>query len=171
MDMSTINSDQWPHHFVLIPVSSNGKRGVNTAAAWGKSPHQQGYKTQDALVQSVTPKNPYFCTKMALVKLCKYKVPIWKMLIVQYQSGNWRFTLATSCFSLFSLDFSPVLLLLVLICPLWQVSQSIPVTSNEQISDQCVFSARALLRNITDILSQVGLQRWPVIPAVIVNLW
>ncbi|XP_036940289.1 uncharacterized protein LOC119011350 [Acanthopagrus latus] len=58
---------------------------------------------------------------------------------------------------LVKLYFSPALLLLVLFCPLWQVSQSLPVLSNGPMTDSCVSSARTLLLNITDTLAQNNL--------------
>ncbi|XP_030259320.1 uncharacterized protein LOC115572938 isoform X2 [Sparus aurata] len=58
---------------------------------------------------------------------------------------------------LVKLYFSPALLLLVLFCPLWQVSQSLPVLSKGPMTDSCVSSARTLLLNITDTLAQNNL--------------
>ncbi|KAM9349936.1 interleukin-12 subunit alpha-like [Symphorus nematophorus] len=53
---------------------------------------------------------------------------------------------------LVSLYISPALLLLVLTCPLWQLSQSVPVMSKGPMTDTCVLYARTLLQNITDTL-------------------
>ncbi|XP_071374643.1 interleukin-12 subunit alpha [Centroberyx affinis] len=54
---------------------------------------------------------------------------------------------------------TPALLLLVLTCPLWQVSQSSPVQPMRkgQVTDSCVFYAQSLLWNITDALTQNNL--------------
>uniref|UniRef100_A0A3B4FSY5 Zmp:0000001127 n=1 Tax=Pundamilia nyererei TaxID=303518 RepID=A0A3B4FSY5_9CICH len=48
-------------------------------------------------------------------------------------------------------NFTPALLLLVLTCPLWQISQSVPLMG---MQDSCVLYARTLLQNITDVLNQ-----------------
>uniref|UniRef100_A0A3Q3LW67 Interleukin 12A n=1 Tax=Mastacembelus armatus TaxID=205130 RepID=A0A3Q3LW67_9TELE len=53
--------------------------------------------------------------------------------------------------------FAPALLLLVLSCPLWHVSQAVPVMSKGQMTDSCVLYARTLLQNITDALAQRNL--------------
>ncbi|XP_010751000.2 interleukin-12 subunit alpha [Larimichthys crocea] len=58
---------------------------------------------------------------------------------------------------LVKLYFSPALLLLVLTCPLWQVSQSLPVMSNGQLTDSCGLYAKTLLQNITATLKQNNL--------------
>uniref|UniRef100_A0A668VB04 Zmp:0000001127 n=1 Tax=Oreochromis aureus TaxID=47969 RepID=A0A668VB04_OREAU len=50
--------------------------------------------------------------------------------------------------------FTPALLLLVLTCPLWQVSQSVPLMAKEPMRESCVLYARTLLQNITDVLNQ-----------------
>uniref|UniRef100_I3JUG7 Zmp:0000001127 n=1 Tax=Oreochromis niloticus TaxID=8128 RepID=I3JUG7_ORENI len=55
---------------------------------------------------------------------------------------------------LIKLYFTPALLLLVLTCPLWQVSQSVPLMAKEPMRDSCVLYARTLLQNITDVLNQ-----------------
>ncbi|XP_045907443.1 interleukin-12 subunit alpha [Micropterus dolomieu] len=55
------------------------------------------------------------------------------------------------------LYFTPALLLLVLACPLWQVSQSLPVMTKGPMMDSCVLYARTLLENITDALTQNNL--------------
>uniref|UniRef100_A0A3Q2W9Y4 Interleukin-12 subunit alpha-like n=1 Tax=Haplochromis burtoni TaxID=8153 RepID=A0A3Q2W9Y4_HAPBU len=52
---------------------------------------------------------------------------------------------------LIKLYFTPALLLLVLTCPLWQISQSVPLMG---MQDSCVLYARTLLQNITDVLNQ-----------------
>uniref|UniRef100_A0A673B755 Interleukin 12A n=1 Tax=Sphaeramia orbicularis TaxID=375764 RepID=A0A673B755_9TELE len=44
--------------------------------------------------------------------------------------------------------------LLLLLCPLWDVSQSLPVTGKGPMTDSCVFYAKTLLSNITDVLTQ-----------------
>ncbi|XP_026229447.1 interleukin-12 subunit alpha [Anabas testudineus] len=49
------------------------------------------------------------------------------------------------------------LLLLVLSCPLWHVSQSVPVMSKGPMSESCVSYAWILLQNITDALTQNNL--------------
>uniref|UniRef100_A0A673B4J8 Interleukin-12 subunit alpha n=1 Tax=Sphaeramia orbicularis TaxID=375764 RepID=A0A673B4J8_9TELE len=54
-------------------------------------------------------------------------------------------------FLLLSLYFPALLLLL---CPLWDVSQSLPVTGKGPMTDSCVFYAKTLLSNITDVLTQ-----------------
>ncbi|CAK6969464.1 interleukin-12 subunit alpha-like [Scomber scombrus] len=56
---------------------------------------------------------------------------------------------------LIKLYFTPALLLLVVSCPVWQVSQSLPVKG--PMKDSCVFYARTLLENITDTLTQNNL--------------
>uniref|UniRef100_A0A7N8XR01 Interleukin-12 subunit alpha n=1 Tax=Mastacembelus armatus TaxID=205130 RepID=A0A7N8XR01_9TELE len=58
---------------------------------------------------------------------------------------------------LVKLYFAPALLLLVLSCPLWHVSQAVPVMSKGQMTDSCVLYARTLLQNITDALAQRNL--------------
>ncbi|XP_044222899.1 interleukin-12 subunit alpha, partial [Thunnus albacares] len=58
-------------------------------------------------------------------------------------------------FLFFLPDFTPALLLLVLSCPVWQVSQSLPVKG--PMTDSCVIYARTLLENITDTLMQNNL--------------
>uniref|UniRef100_A0A668V897 Zmp:0000001127 n=1 Tax=Oreochromis aureus TaxID=47969 RepID=A0A668V897_OREAU len=55
---------------------------------------------------------------------------------------------------LIKLYFTPALLLLVLTCPLWQVSQSVPLMAKEPMRESCVLYARTLLQNITDVLNQ-----------------
>lgn len=90
---------------------------------------------------------------MPLIKLCEYNVSWLKSLIFP------RDILQLSNFSLFFLDFTPALLLLVLTCPLWQISQSVPLMG---MQDSCVLYARTLLQNITDVLNQVGLQRMQI---------
>lgn len=58
------------------------------------------------------------------------------------------------CFSFLLLpDFTPVLLLLALSCPAWVVSRSLPPVPNGQMTDSCVFYARTLLENITNLLA------------------
>uniref|UniRef100_UPI0037E81607 interleukin-12 subunit alpha n=1 Tax=Semicossyphus pulcher TaxID=241346 RepID=UPI0037E81607 len=59
--------------------------------------------------------------------------------------------------ALVKLYLSPALLLLVLTCPLWQVSQSMSVISKGPMTDSCVFYARTLLKNITETLTQENL--------------
>ncbi|KAM6990075.1 uncharacterized protein LKV04_009648 [Tautogolabrus adspersus] len=59
-----------------------------------------------------------------------------------------------ACFKLY---FSPSLLLLVLTCPLWQFSQSMPLMSQGPLTDSCVFYAQTLLQNITETLTQKNL--------------
>ncbi|XP_040911798.1 interleukin-12 subunit alpha [Toxotes jaculatrix] len=54
---------------------------------------------------------------------------------------------------LIKLCITPALLLLVLSCPLWQVSQSLPVIKGP-MTDSCVIYAGTLLRNISDALKQ-----------------
>lgn len=83
-----------------------------------------------------------------------------KQLKLEIYDGNSIF--------LFSSDFSPALLLLVFISPLWQVSQPLPVTTKGPMTDHCVLYARILLQNITYTLSQVGLQHQTI--TVIFNL-
>ncbi|XP_071347947.1 interleukin-12 subunit alpha [Trachinotus anak] len=51
-------------------------------------------------------------------------------------------------------DFTPALLLLVLSCPLWQLSQSLPTMRKGPVKDSCVLYAQTLLQNITEALSQ-----------------
>lgn len=50
-------------------------------------------------------------------------------------------------------DFTPVLLLMQLCCPAWVVSRSLPPMPNGQMTDSCVFYARTLLENITNLLA------------------
>uniref|UniRef100_A0A3Q1FE94 Interleukin-12 subunit alpha-like n=1 Tax=Acanthochromis polyacanthus TaxID=80966 RepID=A0A3Q1FE94_9TELE len=45
---------------------------------------------------------------------------------------------------------TPALLLLVLTCSVWQLSQSLPVKGKEPITDSCVLHAQTLLRSITE---------------------
>uniref|UniRef100_A0A3Q1EJ45 Interleukin-12 subunit alpha-like n=1 Tax=Acanthochromis polyacanthus TaxID=80966 RepID=A0A3Q1EJ45_9TELE len=47
---------------------------------------------------------------------------------------------------------TPALLLLVLTCSVWQLSQSLPVKGKEPITDSCVLHAQTLLRSITEVL-------------------
>ncbi|XP_069574450.1 interleukin-12 subunit alpha isoform X1 [Brachyistius frenatus] len=54
-------------------------------------------------------------------------------------------------------DFTPALLVLVLTCPVWQVSQSLPVMGKGPMTDSCVLYAQTLLQNITDVLTQNNL--------------
>ncbi|XP_022078945.1 interleukin-12 subunit alpha [Acanthochromis polyacanthus] len=58
------------------------------------------------------------------------------------------------CFlsSFFLSDSTPALLLLVLTCSVWQLSQSLPVKGKEPITDSCVLHAQTLLRSITEVL-------------------
>uniref|UniRef100_A0A3Q2DXW8 Interleukin 12A n=1 Tax=Cyprinodon variegatus TaxID=28743 RepID=A0A3Q2DXW8_CYPVA len=49
---------------------------------------------------------------------------------------------------------TPTLLLLALCCSLWEVSHSMPVNNNKGETVSCVFYARTLLENITDLLMQ-----------------
>ncbi|XP_040000344.1 interleukin-12 subunit alpha-like [Xiphias gladius] len=58
---------------------------------------------------------------------------------------------------LIKLCFAPALLLLVLSCPLWQVSQSLPMMGKGPMTDSCVSYGRTLLQNITDALTQNNL--------------
>uniref|UniRef100_A0A3Q3K6S8 Interleukin-12 subunit alpha n=1 Tax=Monopterus albus TaxID=43700 RepID=A0A3Q3K6S8_MONAL len=52
---------------------------------------------------------------------------------------------------------TPALLLVMLSCPLWQVSQALPVMTKGPMTDSCVVYARSLLQNITDALTQKNL--------------
>lgn len=90
---------------------------------------------------------------MPLIKLCEYNVSWLKSLIFQEIFYSYLI------FLFFFLDFTPALLLLVLTCPLWQISQSVPLMG---MQDSCVLYARTLLQNITDVLNQVGLQRMQI---------
>ncbi|KAM9718478.1 uncharacterized protein ACNS7B_019649 [Menidia menidia] len=54
-------------------------------------------------------------------------------------------------------DFTSVLLLLVLSCPMWQVGQCLPVMGKGPLSDSCASQAWMLLQNITDALGQTQL--------------
>ncbi|XP_043989443.1 uncharacterized protein zmp:0000001127 [Gambusia affinis] len=54
---------------------------------------------------------------------------------------------------LMKLYFTPVLLLMQLCCPAWVVSRSLPPMPNGQMTDSCVFYARTLLENITNLLA------------------
>uniref|UniRef100_A0A3B3ULC0 Uncharacterized LOC106948971 n=1 Tax=Poecilia latipinna TaxID=48699 RepID=A0A3B3ULC0_9TELE len=54
---------------------------------------------------------------------------------------------------LMKLSFTPVLLLLALSCPAWVVSRSLPLTPSGQMTDSCVFYARMLLENVTNLLA------------------
>uniref|UniRef100_A0A3Q2CPB5 Interleukin 12A n=1 Tax=Cyprinodon variegatus TaxID=28743 RepID=A0A3Q2CPB5_CYPVA len=65
---------------------------------------------------------------MALLKLCEYHI--------------------------YDLYLTPTLLLLALCCSLWEVSHSMPVNNNKGETVSCVFYARTLLENITDLLMQ-----------------
>ncbi|XP_038145177.1 uncharacterized protein LOC119786140 [Cyprinodon tularosa] len=56
--------------------------------------------------------------------------------------------------ALLKLYLTPTLLLLALCCSLWEVSHSMPVNNNKGETDSCVFYARTLLENITDLLMQ-----------------
>ncbi|XP_035491132.2 interleukin-12 subunit alpha, partial [Scophthalmus maximus] len=64
-----------------------------------------------------------------------------------------------SCGSVFLCltDVAPALLLLVLSCPLWQVSKSLPMMSRGPMTDSCASHARTLLQNITGALTQNNL--------------
>ncbi|XP_068197079.1 interleukin-12 subunit alpha [Antennarius striatus] len=57
------------------------------------------------------------------------------------------------------LYISPALLLMLVTSPLWRVSQSLPVKvkGQGQATDTCVLYAHALLKNITNVLSQEDL--------------
>nr|BAV78776.1 interleukin-12p35b [Seriola dumerili] len=55
---------------------------------------------------------------------------------------------------LIKLYFTPALLLLMLSCPLWQLSQSLPMMRNGPVTDSCVLYGRTLLQNITVALSE-----------------
>uniref|UniRef100_A0AAZ1Y2J5 Zmp:0000001127 n=1 Tax=Oreochromis aureus TaxID=47969 RepID=A0AAZ1Y2J5_OREAU len=48
----------------------------------------------------------------------------------------------------------PTLSTYMLTCPLWQVSQSVPLMAKEPMRESCVLYARTLLQNITDVLNQ-----------------
>uniref|UniRef100_A0A3B3UM33 Uncharacterized LOC106948971 n=1 Tax=Poecilia latipinna TaxID=48699 RepID=A0A3B3UM33_9TELE len=54
-----------------------------------------------------------------------------------------------------SFTFTPVLLLLALSCPAWVVSRSLPLTPSGQMTDSCVFYARMLLENVTNLLTRM----------------
>uniref|UniRef100_A0A3B5KR56 Interleukin-12 subunit alpha n=1 Tax=Xiphophorus couchianus TaxID=32473 RepID=A0A3B5KR56_9TELE len=56
---------------------------------------------------------------------------------------------------LMKLYFTPVLLLLALSCPAWVVSRSLPPMPNGQMTGSCVFYARTLLENITNLLTRM----------------
>lgn len=57
------------------------------------------------------------------------------------------------------LDWSPAALLLLLLCPLWQLAQASPLTG--RVSDRCVSRAQTLLHNISGTLAKVGnAMRW-----------
>uniref|UniRef100_A0A3B3UK28 Uncharacterized LOC106948971 n=1 Tax=Poecilia latipinna TaxID=48699 RepID=A0A3B3UK28_9TELE len=56
---------------------------------------------------------------------------------------------------LMKLSFTPVLLLLALSCPAWVVSRSLPLTPSGQMTDSCVFYARMLLENVTNLLTRM----------------
>uniref|UniRef100_A0A3P9KXI3 Interleukin-12 subunit alpha n=1 Tax=Oryzias latipes TaxID=8090 RepID=A0A3P9KXI3_ORYLA len=58
---------------------------------------------------------------------------------------------------LFKLYSAPALLLLMLSLPMWQISESLPVMSTTPMNDSCVNSARMLLKNITEALTQTEL--------------
>uniref|UniRef100_A0AAT9JIS0 Interleukin-12 subunit alpha n=1 Tax=Amphiprion clarkii TaxID=80970 RepID=A0AAT9JIS0_AMPCL len=47
---------------------------------------------------------------------------------------------------------TPALLLLVLTCSVWELSQSLPVKGKEPMTDSCVLYAQTLLRSITEVL-------------------
>uniref|UniRef100_H3C170 Interleukin-12 subunit alpha n=1 Tax=Tetraodon nigroviridis TaxID=99883 RepID=H3C170_TETNG len=49
---------------------------------------------------------------------------------------------------------SSAALLLMFTCPLWQLSQALPLTDGGPVSDQCVLQAQMFLRNITETLSK-----------------
>ncbi|CAJ1072196.1 interleukin-12 subunit alpha [Xyrichtys novacula] len=53
--------------------------------------------------------------------------------------------------------FSAALMLLLLTCPLWQLSQSVPVMSKGQMTDSCVSYAQTLLQDIATTLTQTDL--------------
>nr|XP_046264536.1 interleukin-12 subunit alpha [Scatophagus argus] len=57
-------------------------------------------------------------------------------------------------FLLLLTDLSCALLLLLLTCPLWKVSQSLPVMSKGPMADSCVLYAQTLLKNVTEKLAQ-----------------
>uniref|UniRef100_A0A8D3DYU8 Interleukin 12A n=1 Tax=Scophthalmus maximus TaxID=52904 RepID=A0A8D3DYU8_SCOMX len=59
--------------------------------------------------------------------------------------------------STMQLYVAPALLLLVLSCPLWQVSKSLPMMSRGPMTDSCASHARTLLQNITGALTQNNL--------------
>uniref|UniRef100_UPI0009B32F9A interleukin-12 subunit alpha n=1 Tax=Monopterus albus TaxID=43700 RepID=UPI0009B32F9A len=69
---------------------------------------------------------------------------------------NSGFTNVTLLF-FFLIDSTPALLLVMLSCPLWQVSQALPVMTKGPMTDSCVVYARSLLQNITDALTQKNL--------------
>ncbi|XP_008432398.1 uncharacterized protein LOC103479630 [Poecilia reticulata] len=54
---------------------------------------------------------------------------------------------------LMKLSFTPGLLLLALSCSTWVVSRSLPLMPSGQTTDSCVFYARMLLENITNLLA------------------
>ncbi|XP_032421823.1 uncharacterized protein LOC116721905 [Xiphophorus hellerii] len=79
---------------------------------------------------------------------CDFSVDLSKKIIRRLE------LLTLLCFSfLFLPDFTPVLLLLALSCPAWVVSRSLPPMPNGQMTDSCVFYARTLLENITNLLA------------------
>uniref|UniRef100_A0A3Q1BJS4 Interleukin-12 subunit alpha n=1 Tax=Amphiprion ocellaris TaxID=80972 RepID=A0A3Q1BJS4_AMPOC len=47
---------------------------------------------------------------------------------------------------------APALLLVVLTCSVWELSQSLPVKGKEPMTDSCVLYAQTLLRSITEVL-------------------
>uniref|UniRef100_A0AAQ5YZW5 Zmp:0000001127 n=1 Tax=Amphiprion ocellaris TaxID=80972 RepID=A0AAQ5YZW5_AMPOC len=49
-------------------------------------------------------------------------------------------------------DSAPALLLVVLTCSVWELSQSLPVKGKEPMTDSCVLYAQTLLRSITEVL-------------------
>ncbi|XP_034559326.1 interleukin-12 subunit alpha-like [Notolabrus celidotus] len=59
--------------------------------------------------------------------------------------------------AIIKLHFSAALLVLLLSCPLWQVSQSVPVMSKALMTDSCVLNAHKLLQDITTTLTQLDL--------------
>ncbi|XP_060900624.1 uncharacterized protein zmp:0000001127 [Labrus mixtus] len=75
----------------------------------------------------------------------------------EFSQSHQRKSSVLSKMACFKLYFSPSLLLLVLACPLWQVSQSVPVMSQGPLMDSCVFYAQTLLQNITETLTQKNL--------------
>ncbi|XP_068605006.1 interleukin-12 subunit alpha-like [Brachionichthys hirsutus] len=52
---------------------------------------------------------------------------------------------------------SPALLLILVTGPLWQASQSLPVTDEGRVTNSCVLHAHTLLQNITNTLSRKDL--------------